>query len=160
MTAPAMSCKHPTLFRCTPPAPRIILIPQDAATNTEEQTLVIQVGTEWLVDALGCRPEGLRDPVVLQAFCDALLMDLDLRTLGKGLWHKFPEPGGLTGLYLLAESHLACHTYPEFGVATFNLYCCRHRAAWPWEQRLRDVLAAQRVTVRKVERAGTEGGGP
>ncbi len=112
-----------------------------------------QVGTEWLVDAMGCAPAALRDAVLLQTLCDRLLVDLDLRVIGMGAWHPFPAPGGLTGLYLLAESHLACHTYPEFGVATFNLYCCRHRPAWPWQARLRAALGAEEVVVRAVDRA-------
>src|SRR5438067_4108758 len=91
------------------------------------------VGVEWLIDAGGCRPERLRDPGRLRALCRQLLDELGLHALGEGLWHQFPEPGGVTGLVLLSESHLACHTYPEAGVATFNLSCCRPRPAWPWE---------------------------
>ena len=58
----------------------------------------------------------------------------------------------MTGLYLLAESHLACHTYPEHGLATFNLYCCRPRPDWPWAARLGDALGASDVRVRVIER--------
>jgi S-adenosylmethionine decarboxylase len=121
---------------------------------------VLQIGTEYLVDAAGCRPEALRDPVWLQTLCDQILTDLDLHPIGRGLWHQFPPPGGLTGLYLLTESHLACHTYPEVGVATFNLYCCRNRRRWAWEERLREALGAQRVTVRSLDRAGQGDEGP
>ena len=82
----------------------------------------------------------------------AVLADLGLRRLGDGLWHRFPGPGGVTGLILLTESHLACHTYPESGVATFNLYCCRPRPSWPWEERLRQLLGATHVVVRCLSR--------
>jgi len=64
--------------------------------------------------------------------------------------------GGVTGLVMLTESHLACHTYPEFGVATFNLYCCRERPAWAWEERLREMLGAREVQVRSVRRSTEE----
>ena len=86
-----------------------------------------------------------------------LLRELELRVIGSGLWHQFPSPGGLTGLYLLTESHLACHTYPESGVATFNLHCCRHRPRWCWESALGESLGATEVTVREVRRGGTGG---
>jgi S-adenosylmethionine decarboxylase len=121
---------------------------------------VSEVGVEWLVDAAGCRPEALRDAAAVRAVCERLLAELELRAVGEGRWHQFPPPGGLTGLYLLTESHLACHTYPEHGVATFNLYCCRRRRAWPWQERLREALGAARVTVRRLARSGAGGGGP
>lgn len=111
-----------------------------------------QVGTEYMVDAVGCRPERLGDRAFLKAMCDRILRDLDLHAVGDGWWHQFPPPGGLTGLYLLTESHLACHTYPETGVATFNLYCCRDRRVWPWELRLREEFGATGVTVRAFDR--------
>jgi S-adenosylmethionine decarboxylase len=111
-----------------------------------------RVGIEWLIDAAGCDPDALRDPAALRRLCEEVLTGLDLRVVGTGVWHQFPGPGGLTGLYLLRESHLACHTYPEFGVATFNLYCCRSRPAWPWEAKLRAALRAGAVSVRALPR--------
>src|SRR5581483_11234177 len=88
---------------------------------------VHEVGIEWLVEATGCLPERLRDGTVLRSLLERLLRELELQVVGAGHWHQFPGPGGVTALYLLTESHLACHTYPEYGVATFNLYCCRRR---------------------------------
>jgi S-adenosylmethionine decarboxylase len=112
------------------------------------------VGAEWLIDADGCREELLRDLPTLTRLCERLVAELDLHVVGAPLWHPFPGPGGITGLFLLTESHLACHTYPESGVATFNLYCCRPRPAWPWHDRLRELLGARRVRVRSVTRGG------
>ena len=58
-------------------------------------------------------------------------------------------------MFLLTESHLACHTYPELGVATFNLYCCRNRPRWDWEKKLSDALSASIVTVRVATRGAS-----
>ncbi len=126
------------------------------------------VGIEWLVDAEGCRPAALRDMPLLRRLCGQLIGDLDLHTVGEGHWHQFPPPSGITGMFLLTESHLACHTYPETGTATFNLYVCRGRPRWPWEDRLREYLGARHVRVRSLERGalvesgvgGREGGSP
>ena len=107
----------------------------------------MQVGNEWLVDALGCDPGALRGPHALRRLCERLLLDLELQVVGAGTWHQFPPPGGVTGLYLLTESHLACHTYPERGIATFNLYCCRACPRWPWEIALHEALGANEVRV-------------
>ena len=114
------------------------------------------LGTEWVIDAVGCDPAALADPQRLRSLFDRVIRDLDLHVLGEIAWHQFAAPGGVSGLALLSESHLACHTYPEFGAATFNLYCCRSRTAWPWEQMLREMLGAKSVSVRVCERLNPE----
>lgn len=110
------------------------------------------VGTEWLIDASGCSPEALRDAETLRRVFSSIIAELDLQVVGEQIWHQFPPPGGVTGLALLTESHLACHTYPEFRTATFNLYCCRERPAWPWAERLKEMLGARSVNVRVCHR--------
>jgi S-adenosylmethionine decarboxylase len=110
------------------------------------------VGTEWLIEASGCDATALRDVGRLREVFARAIEELDLRVVGEQLWHKFPGAGGATGFAMLTESHLACHTYPEFRVATFNLYCCRERRAWAWEERLREMLGAMAVSVRSVSR--------
>lgn len=114
------------------------------------------VGTEWLIDASGCRAETLRDTTVLRQMFERIIGDLNLQVVGEQMWHSFPAPGGVTGLALLTESHLACHTYPEFRTATINLYCCRERAEWPWAARLAEILGAQSVSVRVSHRIAND----
>ena len=117
------------------------------------------LGTEWLIDASGCDPAALADIHRLQTIFDRVINDLELHVLGEIAWHKFESPGGVSGLALLSESHLACHTYPEFCAATFNLYCCRDRATWPWEQMLKEMLGAVDVQIRTFERIALQAGG-
>lgn len=109
------------------------------------------VGTEWLIEAAGCEPRALRDEQLLRQLFDRIMSDLGLKSVGS-VWHKFDGEGGVTGLIALTESHLACHTYPEHGTATFNLYCCRTRPEWSWEGELKSVLNAKNVTVHRIER--------
>lgn len=117
----------------------------------------MNVGSEWIVDAEGCSADLLSQTEAVGRVCAEIIKDLELHVIGSPAWHKFPGPGGVTGLFLLTESHLACHTYPETGVATFNLYCCRARPEWPWRERLRRALGATRVSVRKVTRGEAHG---
>ena len=112
----------------------------------------LSLGIEWLVDAHGCEPEALRSPEVLGGIFDAVVRELGLHAASAPVWHVFPGEGGVTGLLLLTESHLACHTFPERGFAAFNLYCCRPRAEWPWVERLRGALGAREVEVRCLAR--------
>jgi S-adenosylmethionine decarboxylase len=110
------------------------------------------MGEEWIVDAFGCDPGMLRDAAALRSLTERILGEVDLHALSDGFWHTFAGEGGVTGLVPLRESHLALHTYPEHGVAAFNLYCCRSGCAWAWKQRLQEALGATDVTVRRVER--------
>src|SRR5436190_8352799 len=109
------------------------------------------VRTEWLIEAAGCNEAYLRDESLLRDLFERVIRDLGLRSVGS-VWHKFEGEGGVTGLIALTESHIACHTYPEHGIATFNLYCCRTRPEWDWETELKVSFLASSVTVTKIER--------
>lgn len=112
----------------------------------------MELGQEWLVEAAGCRAEALRSVDSLRALFAALIDDLGLNPLHDPAWHVFPGEGGITGFVMLSESHLACHTYPEHGAITLNLYCCRPRPEWPWRERLGELLGADDVQVRVFAR--------
>ena len=129
---------------------------QSAASVSVKRSGTIDSGVEWIVDATGCVSGLLKDQTVLSELFDAIVSDLGLKVIGTPVWHQFPEPGGITGLALLSESHLACHTYPEFELLTLNLYCCRPRSAWLWEEELHRRVGAKHVRIRRIER-GTSG---
>lgn len=111
-----------------------------------------RTGSEWIVEAYGCDPERLADPTSLRALFDALVHELALHPVGDAVWHQFPAPGGITGMLMLAESHLTVHTFPEHASACLNLFCCTPRAAWDWDGRLATLLGAQTVRVRELAR--------
>jgi S-adenosylmethionine decarboxylase len=109
-------------------------------------------GIEWIIDARGCGADSLRNLEVLQELFAQIVADLDLRTVGDAQWHQFPGSGGITGLSLLSESHLACHTFPEFGSLCLNLFCCVPRARWNFESELSARFRAKSVHVRELNR--------
>jgi S-adenosylmethionine decarboxylase len=117
-------------------------------------------GVEWIVEAFGCRPEALRSEASLRALFDRAVVELRLRPVAPAAFHLFPPPGGITGVLLLSESHLTCHTFPERGYAALNLYCCRLRQRWDFDLRCRELLGAERTQVIEVRRGGLPGGSP
>lgn len=114
------------------------------------------VGTEWLIEAEGCDPAKLREVDLIKAVFERIAADLELHSLGD-VWHKFEGEAGVTGMVALTESHFACHTYPEYQIATFNLYCCRSRPEWDWEKHLEEMLGAEKVSMTKLERGAFSG---
>lgn len=109
-------------------------------------------GTEWIVDAQGCRADSLRSLEALDSLFAEIIADLDLRTIGDAHWHQFPGSGGITGLCLLSESHLTCHTFPEFGSLCLNLFCCVPHPRWDFESRIAALFFAEFVRVRELHR--------
>ena len=109
-------------------------------------------GCEWLVEAHGCDADALRSLAAVMQLFARLQADLDLHPVGDAHWHKFPGEGGVTGVSLLAESHLACHTFPEFGSLCLNLFCCRQRSDWDFNSYLEREFGARAVHVRRLAR--------
>jgi S-adenosylmethionine decarboxylase len=106
----------------------------------------MQGGIEWLVDAFGCSPDRLRDQRTAMAFLDRIVASMNLTVYGT-TWHVFPDPGGITAMYLLAESRLAIHTFPESETLTLNIYCCGPRQPAPWRELLVEYFHAREVTI-------------
>lgn len=109
-------------------------------------------GVEWVVEAYGCRASALADLALMRSFFDRLIGEMSLVPVGRTTWRQFPETGGITGLCLLAESHLACHTFPEYGSLCLNLFCCRPRPEWDFASGLKEGFGAAEVRVRRLER--------
>lgn len=109
-------------------------------------------GIEWLVEAFGCQEAALRSPENLTVLFRTIVSDMKLNPLGQPVWHRFPQSGGITGFWLLQESHLAIHTFPEFQSACLNVFCCSERRALDWPRKLAELLGAREVQFREYER--------
>lgn len=74
-----------------------------------------------------CRPEFLLDAPALEVFCVDACQRHGLSVVGR-LFHAFQDaagqPAGITGTVVLAESHLAVHTWPEISNVTLDVYVC------------------------------------
>ena len=90
-------------------------------------------GLHLTADLRGCAPAPglMTEPAALRTLCLAAVRGVGLQAVGE-LFHRFAaapqvEPGapvGITGVVLLAESHLAVHTWPELAAVTLDVYVC------------------------------------
>ncbi|MBU0639990.1 MAG: adenosylmethionine decarboxylase [Planctomycetes bacterium] len=84
------------------------------------------VGTHCLIELHGCPAESLNDQeFVRRALRDAV--QAGGATLLEEVTHQF-HPHGVTVLALLAESHLAIHTWPEHAYVAADMFTCGRRA--------------------------------
>lgn len=80
------------------------------------------LGRQVLADYHGCPADLLADPVRIEvAMRDAALACS--ATIVECVFHRF-NPHGVSGVVVIAESHLAIHTWPEYGYAAVDVFTC------------------------------------
>ncbi len=86
-------------------------------------------GLHLIADIYRCRPTGelLTRRDALEALCVRECRNAGLTPLGAYFYqfeNEAGDPAGVTGTVVLAESHLAIHTWPETGDVTLDVYVC------------------------------------
>ena len=94
------------------------------------------VGSHCLVDLWGA--SHLTDAKVLTTVLETASNAAGACLL-KIFVHEFPSSGGITGVALLAESHMSIHTWPEKEYAAIDIFMCGHADT----RRALDVLILQ-----------------
>lgn len=123
-------------------------------------------GLHLTADLRGCDPSqpAMTSLDALRTLCLAAVQGAGLQPVGE-LFHRFPQPpgaaseSGITGVVLLAESHLAVHTWPELGAVTLDVYVCNFgadntRRAHALAERLIGAFAPAQVERQALQRGG------
>lgn len=109
------------------------------------------LGAQILADLHECDPAVLADE---DAVRDAMLEAARRcgATIVAHCFHRF-SPHGVSGVVVIAESHLAVHTWPEHGYAAVDLFTCSDRLR-PEEclSHLREAFRSRRQETSTVER--------
>lgn len=79
-------------------------------------------GRHYLVDFQGCDPETLKFVGPTRAIFLRAAKEAKATVVGEE-FHQF-EPEGVSGVLLIAESHLSVHTWPEDGFAAVDIFTC------------------------------------
>jgi len=80
-------------------------------------------GTHLLADFYGVAADKLLAGGSIDALLRAAAEAAGARILHSH-FHSFGDAMGVTGVVLLAESHISIHTWPEFGFAAADIFMC------------------------------------
>jgi len=112
----------------------------------------VQRNLVHVFDVTGADPALLDDDPTVRRCLDAIVRHAGMTPLGEAS-HRF-EPQGTSVVILLAESHLAVHTWPEHGTAYVTLTTCRAPASATFTEDVRALLVvalgADDVAVRSL----------
>tara|TARA_B100000676_G_scaffold303610_1_gene354397 strand:+ start:613 stop:1050 length:438 start_codon:yes stop_codon:yes gene_type:complete len=61
--------------------------------------------------------------------------------------HEFSENGGISGVAVLAESHISIHTWPEWGYAAVDLFMCGETDPMKGAEILREAFKPGRLEI-------------
>lgn len=79
-------------------------------------------GRHVLAEMTGCSPAVLNDVVALE-ICFRDCAEQGGATLVSSHFHHF-TPQGVSGVVVIAESHVTVHTWPEYGYAAVDVFTC------------------------------------
>jgi S-adenosylmethionine decarboxylase len=68
---------------------------------------------------------ALSNQMLCRELCIRLIRNAGLTIVGD-LFHEFEQGGGVTGVVVLAESHVTLHTWPEAAYITLDVFVCNY----------------------------------
>ena len=110
-----------------------------------------KLGTHILVELSGCPGCILNDTTAIdKAMTDAAIAS-EATILSKH-FHMF-QPQGVSGVVVIAESHLTIHTWPEYGYAAIDIFTCGDRCS-PYDaaELMSQGLDSSRMEIREYVR--------
>jgi spermidine synthase len=109
------------------------------------------LGRHILAELLDCDREILDQVTTIEAAM-CLAAQESGATLIQSTFHHF-SPYGVSGVVVIQESHLAIHTWPEYGYAAVDLFTCGDTTD-PWSafESLKKSLQAKRAEAKELVR--------
>lgn len=105
-------------------------------------------GTHLIIEVIN--GIGLDDEArIQQAFRDCV--DTCGATLLHIHTHKF-SPQGVSGVAVLAESHISVHTWPEIGYGAFDVFMCGNAQPWRAVEVLGEAFETSDIRVKELLR--------
>jgi S-adenosylmethionine decarboxylase proenzyme len=109
------------------------------------------LGRQILVEYYDCNQEKLNDVDFIEsAFIEAT--KASKATIITHNFHKF-SPYGVSGVIVIAESHVAIHTWPEYNYAAVDIFTCGDSIdPWIIQEYLKDSLESNNTSSMEMKR--------
>ncbi|MEW6439670.1 MAG: adenosylmethionine decarboxylase [bacterium] len=109
------------------------------------------LGRQLIVELYGCDTTLLDDPSRLEIVLTEAIHRSGA-TIIRPFFHQF-SPHGVSGVIVIAESHVAIHTWPEYGYGAVDIFTCGDQVRLDFIfDHIRTELRAQNVSVMEVQR--------
>ena len=109
------------------------------------------LGRLILVEYYGCPPSILNNIDFIKQGMVAAALEAGAE-VRETVFHHF-SPQGVSGVVVISESHLAIHTWPEFGYAAVDIFTCGQTVD-PWLScnYLKEKFSAKNMVAREIKR--------
>jgi S-adenosylmethionine decarboxylase len=109
------------------------------------------LGRHLVAELSDCPTELLNDPVSLEKTMKEAARVSGATVVNSAFHHYNPQ--GMSGIVIIAESHISVHTWPEYGYAAIDCFTCGS-AVDPWKaiDFLKNALKCSSIKVSEIKR--------
>ena len=108
------------------------------------------LGRHILVEFTGCTPEIMNDVATIESDMVEAAVRAEM-TVINSTFHHF-SPYGVSGVVVVQESHLAIHTWPEYGYAAVDIFTCGETNTWAAFDYLKEKFQAKNYSATEIRR--------
>ncbi len=113
------------------------------------------LGRHILAEFYECDPEILNDVEKVEIYMKRAALECGA-TIVNSVFHTF-NPHGVSGVVVIAESHLAIHTWPEYGYAAVDVFTCGDTVdPWVATRVLQESFKAKNIKTVELNRGELE----
>lgn len=112
------------------------------------------LGNHILVEFMGCDPHVMNDVSSIERDMVGAAQKAGA-TVINSTFHHF-SPYGVSGVVVIQESHLAIHTWPEYGYAAVDLFTCGEMDAWISFDYLKEKFGAKQYSALEMKRGAIQ----
>ncbi len=111
----------------------------------------IALGRQHLVELYGCCPEAINNVQKVRAAMIEAAQRAQASIVAD-VFHEF-NPHGISGVVVIAESHLAVHSWPEHGCVSIDIFTCSDRMNPELAiAYLSSAFKAKKIAVKEIDR--------